>query len=196
MSRKAAKAAIDKLKPDDMMTIVGFAHNAQVVMPSTKLSDRAKIDQTIDNIDRFDVDPGGTVMDQGIKMAMEEIERSTGSGRLSQLVVLTDGETSGEQNCRELAKKAGEKKIHLTIMGVGTEWNSSLIKDLAKVAEGNWYYIDVNQAADTERIFLEEFEKLASSGFKDVEIHLRPVKDVKVKRVRQVVPEIRGPQCH
>ena len=179
--QKAAKAAIGKLKPDDTLAIVAFAHNAQVVLPATKLSDKAKIDQTIDNVDRFDVDPGGTVMDQGIGLAMEEVEKNTGSGLLSQLVVLTDGETSGESVCRELAKKAAEKKIHFTIMGVGTEWNSSLIKDLAKVAEGKWYYIDVSKAEETQDVFVEEFESLASAGFKDVEMHLRPVKDVKVE---------------
>jgi hypothetical protein len=76
-------------------------------------------------------------------------------------------------------------------MGIGTEWNASLLKDLARLAEGKWYYIDVNQAQETQRIFLEEFEHLASAAFTNVELHLLPVKDVRVKRVRQVVPEIK-----
>src|SRR5437763_1285760 len=37
----AAIAAIQKLKPDDSLAIVAFAHNCQVVLPSTKLSDRS-----------------------------------------------------------------------------------------------------------------------------------------------------------
>src|SRR5262249_45508745 len=111
--------------------------------------------------------------------------------RLSQVVVLTDGETSGEQACRTHAAKAAEKKIQLDLMGVGTEWNSSLIKDLAKISTGKWHYIDVNQAAEAHRIFQEEFEHLAAVGYTNVEMHLRPVKDVKVKRVRMVVPEIK-----
>src|SRR5207244_4012543 len=56
---------------------------------------------------------------------------------------------------------------------------------------GKWYYIDVQQAQETERVFLEEFAHLAASGFADAELHLWPVKDVKIKRVRQVVPEIK-----
>jgi hypothetical protein len=92
--------------------------------------------------------------------------------------------------CRQLAQEAARKKIHLTMIGVGTEWNSNLIKDLAKIGEGNWHYIDVNKAQEAQRIFLEEFEHLASTGFLNVEMHLRPTKDVKIKRVRQVVPEI------
>src|SRR5207249_5629007 len=114
-----------------------------------------------------------------------------GTGRLSQIVVLTDGETSGEQECRQLAQRAAEKKIHLTLMGVGLDWKASLIKDLAKISEGKWYYIDVNQASEAQRIFLEEFEELAATAFLNVEMHLRPMKDIKIKRVRQVVPEIK-----
>src|SRR5205823_10740909 len=59
----AAIAAIQKLKPDDSLAIVAFAHNCQVVLPSTKLSDRSIIEDTIQRIDMFDVDPGGTAMD-------------------------------------------------------------------------------------------------------------------------------------
>src|SRR5262249_5731381 len=130
-------------------------------------------------------------MDQGIQIAMDEVAKKQGAGRLSQIVVLTDGETSGEQTCRQLAQQAAQKKIHLTVMGVGTEWNSALIKDLAKLSEGKWYYIDVNEAKEAERIFVEEFESLAAAGFLNVEMHLRPTKDVSLKRIRQVVPEIK-----
>src|SRR5581483_3009354 len=74
---------------------------------------------------------------------------------------------------------------------VGLDWKASLLKDLANISGGKWYYIDVNQAAEAERIFVEEFEHLAASAFLNVEMHLRPMKDVKIKRVRQVVPEIK-----
>jgi Ca-activated chloride channel family protein len=189
--QQAAGAAIQKLRPQDSLAIVAFAHNAQVVLPATKLSDKSTIEEVMSRIDLFDVDPGGTSMDQGIALGLSEVEKAAGPGFLSQVVVLTDGETSGEQLCRQLAQQAAQKKIHFTVMGVGTEWNSSLLKDLAKLAEGKWYYIDVNQAQEAERIFLEEFEHLAATGFTNVEMHIKPFKDIKIKRVRQVVPEIK-----
>src|SRR2546430_11647821 len=36
--QQAASAAIARLKPDDSLAIVAFAHNAQVVLPATKVS--------------------------------------------------------------------------------------------------------------------------------------------------------------
>jgi hypothetical protein len=76
-------------------------------------------------------------------------------------------------------------------MGVGLDWKASLIKDLASLSEGKWYYIDVEQKEEAHRIFLEEFETLAAAAFTDVEMHVRPMKDIRLKRVRQVVPEIK-----
>jgi Ca-activated chloride channel family protein len=187
----AAIAGIEKLKPEDNLAIIAFANNALTLLPSTKLADKEKIEDVIRKIDMYDVDPGGTSMNDGMKLALDEVAKQTGPGRLSQVLVLTDGETTGEQECRELAKMAAERKTHLTMIGVGLDWKASLIKDLASLSSGKWHYIDVNQAAEAERIFVEEFESLAAAAFKDVEMHLRPMKDVKIKRVRQVVPEIK-----
>ena len=189
--QKGAVAAIQKLKPTDTLALIAFAHNCQTILPSTALSDKAKIEDHINKIDMFDVDPGGTAMDQGIEAGMAALEQSMGSGKLSQLIVLTDGETSGERRCRELAALAAQKKIRFNIIGVGTEWNQNLIKDLAKLSEGDWGYIDVNDVGAAERLFAQEFAALAAAGFMDVEMHLRVKKDVKVKRVRQVVPDIK-----
>ncbi|MBL8795209.1 MAG: VWA domain-containing protein, partial [Planctomycetia bacterium] len=98
--QQAAKSSIDKLKPADTLAIVAFAYNCQVLLPSTPVSEKAKIFDVIDKVDMYDVDPGGTAMDQGIRAGMDEVLKQPQGGRLSQVVVLTDGETSGEAICR------------------------------------------------------------------------------------------------
>lgn len=187
----AAITAIQKLDPEDTMTIVAFGFNAGVLLPPTKIADKDKIEETIRKIDMYDVDPGGTAMDEGMHLALSELRKTAGPGKLSQLLILTDGETSGEQNCRILAKQAAAEKIHLTLMGVGQDWKAALIKELAEMSQGKWYYIDANQKEEAERIFVEEFETLAASAFKDVEMQVQLMKDIKLKRIRQVVPEIK-----
>src|SRR5262249_44690683 len=149
--QQAAHSAVQKLKPEDRLAIIAFAHDCQVVLPSTPLTDKSRSEDVISRIDRFDVDPGGTAMDQGIGMGLSEVEKNAAPGTLSQLVVLTDGETSGEQTCRQLAQQAAQKKIRFNVIGVGTEWNQNLIKDLARLAEGEWGYIDVNDATAAQR---------------------------------------------
>src|SRR5437868_7728339 len=61
----AAVNAIAKLKPDDTLAVVAFAHNAMVLLPATTLAEKDKVEDTIRRIDMFDVDPGGTAMNDG-----------------------------------------------------------------------------------------------------------------------------------
>lgn len=191
----AAISAINELKPQDTLAIVAFAHNALVLLPPTPVSDRGKIEQVIKQIDMYDVDPGGTAMNDGMRLALDELDKLAGPGRLSQALVLTDGETSGEQECRQLAQRAAQSKINLGLMGVGLDWKASLIKDLANLSGGTWHYIDTQQAGEAKRIFVEAFQTLAATAFTNVEMKLKAMKDVKIKRVRQVVPEIRELKC-
>jgi Ca-activated chloride channel family protein len=189
--REASLAAIDKLGPNDRIAIVAFANGAQVVLPSTPVSEKDRIKEVLAGIDRFDVDQAGTTMHEGIGKAMEEISKSGNDRALSQVVVLTDGETAGESICRELAEAAKKKSIRFSVIGIGTEWNSALLKDLARVSDGRWYYIDAEKSDEAMKVFLTEFDRLADTGYSKVEINVRPVKDVKVKRLRLVVPQIK-----
>jgi Ca-activated chloride channel family protein len=189
--REAAAAAVAKLKPTDRLALIAFGNGAEVVLPPTPAAETDKFADTLRQIDMFNVDQAGTTMDEGISKALQSLLTPDEAGRLLQVVVLTDGETSGEQSCRELARQAWEKNVRFTIMGIGTEWNSALIKDLAKASDGRWYYIDAEQADESMRVFLAEFDRLADTSFVNVSLEVRPVKDVKVKRVRQVAPQIR-----
>jgi Ca-activated chloride channel family protein len=189
--RDAASAAVAKLKPTDRLALIAFGNGAEVVLPPTPAGEAETIADTLRKIDMFNVDQAGTTMDEGIDKALQALSGPDEAGRLQQIIVLTDGETSGEMECRDLARRAAGQKVRFTIMGIGTEWNSALIKDLAKASDGLWYYIDAEQADESMRVFLAEFDRLADTSFVNVTLEIRPVKDVKVKRVRQVAPFIR-----
>lgn len=189
--QQAALEAIPLLRPSDTLTIVAFAHTAAVVLPPTPLTQLPTIEKTINTIDRFEIDPGGTAMDQGLSLALDQLRTVRKDNVLTHVLLLTDGETSGEQQCRELATAMAGKQEHLTLIGVGTEWNASLVKDLAKLSEGKWYYVDEEKKGETQRVFLEEFAHLRATVFRDVKLHIKPMKDIKIKRCRLVLPEIR-----
>ncbi len=169
--QEAALAAIAKLKPEDTLSVAAFAHEAQVVLPPTRLADFAAIEDAVRRIDSFGVDPGGTAMDQGVARGMEEVKKNVGSGRINQVVVR-------------------DQKIRLTLLGVGIEWNAELLKDMARRSEGRWCYIDASQAQEAGRVFHREFDRLSATAFTNVEFQIRPARGVRIKRLRQVVPEI------
>ena len=188
----AAIAAMKKLKPDDTMAIIGFAHNALVLLPPTQDCRKGE-------------DRGHHSQDRHVRRRSRrhrhERRHAPGPGRARKAGRARQAVAGPGPHRRRNVRRTGmpqpwpsgptKSKIHLTLMGVGLDWKAALIKDLAKISEGKWYYIDVNDKEEAERIFVEEFETLAAAGFMNVKLHLRPMKDVKIKRVRQVAPEIK-----
>ena len=162
--RQAALAAVDKLRPTDRLAIVAFANGAKVVLPSTPASERSTIEDVLNRIDRFDIDQAGTTMHEGIALALGEV--TGGPAGIRQLVILTDGETAGEGVCKELAASAAEQQVRFSVMGVGTEWNSSLVKELAKLSLAAAGITSMRRTPDeATRVFLTEFDRLTDTGF-------------------------------
>ena len=126
--QEAAVSALKRLQPHDNLAIIAFAHNAQVVLPPTPLSEKAAIEDVINRVDMFEVDPGGTAMDEGIRIGMAELEKHVGSGKLSQMIVLTDGETSGEQACRNWPRKPAKRRFALTSLASAPSGTRALSK--------------------------------------------------------------------
>lgn len=188
--KDSASAAIAKLKPTDRVAIIAFANGAEVILPFTPAANTDVIKDTLNRIDSFNVDQAGTTMNEGLKKALDILKAPEEKGRLQQVVLLTDGETSGEGQCRELASEAAGQNVRFSIMGVGTEWNTALIKDVAARSNGRWYYIDAEQSDEAMRVFLAEFDRIADTGLVNVRLEIKLMKDIKLKRVRQVSPQI------
>src|SRR5437867_2232011 len=49
--QQAALSALEKLRTDDTLAIIAFAHNCQVVLPATTLAEKGQIADVINRID-------------------------------------------------------------------------------------------------------------------------------------------------
>src|SRR5436309_2136063 len=79
----------------------------------------------------------------------------------------------------------------LDVSGSMYEEDGTGISRLKRIQDAAVHAIGKLKPEDTLSIVDEEFKSLAASAFLEVEVHIRPMKDVKIKRVRQVVPEIK-----
>lgn len=157
----AVQKGLDKLNASDKVAVIAWAYNALLLLPPTPMSSKAKVQGIIKRIDMFDVDPGGTSLDKALQIALNQIDRKGADARYAILVV-TDGETSGEPACLQLAKDARSKGVHLTVIGLSKEVNTEFLKELATLAGGRFDWIDSKQAKEMDRVLLEEFAALVS----------------------------------
>src|SRR5262245_61697020 len=187
--RQALIDSLQLLRPSDRVSLVAFANGGAVLLSSTAVSEIARVRAALRCIEHSDVDTTGTSMAEGIRLALQEAI-GLGPTYTAYVIVLTDGETTGEDDCRALARSAAESGARLSLMGLGDGWNPSLLLEMAQLTGGRWYHLSTAEPHSALRAFTEELGRLADAGFPRAQLFLRTVRDVRIKRVRRVSPEI------
>lgn len=140
--KKAAKLAIDQMGPQDIVSIVIFDDTAKVIAPGQPATEPARLKHQIDQIR----DGGGTEMSRGMRKGLEELQKGLNPGRISRMLLLTDGETFGDDDvCRHIAAEAGRQGIAIIALGLGEEWNEQLLDDIAQASGGTSDFIPENR---------------------------------------------------
>ena len=140
--KEAAKLAIDQMDADDIVSIVIFDDKVKVVAPSQPVADRSGLKSKIDGIRAG----GGTAISRGMKDGLEELQKGLAAERVSRMLLLTDGETFGDEDaCRKLASDAGEQGIPIVALGLGEEWNEQLLDDIAQACGGTSDFVPDGQ---------------------------------------------------
>jgi Ca-activated chloride channel family protein len=136
--KAAAHQIIDELQDDDMLAVVTFNDRAEAVLPSRAHINRPHAKAQVSTIWAS----GGTEILQGMQMGLAEIERAHSSRVTSHLILLTDGQTYGdEEDCLAEARRAGARRIGISAMGIGEDWNDALLDEIAAKSGGSSAYI-------------------------------------------------------
>lgn len=137
--KAAAALILEKLTPQDTLSVVTFSDRAEIVVPNSPVNNRTMLLARIQGIQAS----GGTEIYQGLAMGMQEIVKQLGKQGLSHLVLLTDGHTYGDAGqCIELAQRAAGRNVGISALGIGTEWNDQFLDALVAPSGGQSAYIE------------------------------------------------------
>ncbi len=188
--KEAARYIVDQMGPEDVLSLVAFGDRAELVLPGRRGVDKALARSAISSVRSG----GGTEILQGLQLGLQEVERwRTGGpfGQVSHLILLTDGQTYGdEEGCLEMAKLAGERRIPITTMGIGSDWNDDLLDYVSSLsgAPGASIYIDSN--AKIAQVFHDRIHSLASIFAHSLTLSIHLADKVSLKEAYQVSPQI------
>ncbi|MCU0494467.1 MAG: VWA domain-containing protein, partial [Chloroflexaceae bacterium] len=183
--KAATKRVIETLTPQDIVSLVVFDDTVQTVLPATLATDKAALLTRIDTIE----ESGGTAMSLGLQAGQAEIQKNLAPDRLSHMVVLTDGQTWGdEETCRALAQALGTAGVRLTALGLGAEWNEKLLDDMADATGGTSDYIA--DPTQIDRFFQRAVQQAQGTAAREARLLLRLVRDVTPRAVHRVTPAI------
>ena len=185
--KEAAKLATDQMGAQDLTSIVIFDDKVEVIAPSQPVSDAANLKRQIEGIR----DGGGTQISRGMRKGLDELQKGLDPGRVSRMLLLTDGETFGDEDvCRRLAAEAGEQSIAITALGLGEEWNEQLLDDIAQASGGSSDFIPEGQPDVILSTFYALVRAAQATVVQNAEMILRLVPGVMPRAVWRVRPLI------
>lgn len=163
MVKSSALSLLQQLRPQDYLSVVAFSDRAEVLIAPTRASSISKADHRISLLQTG----GGTEILQGLAMGVEQL-RKTDSSQMRQLILLTDGNTYGDdEGCLKLAKEAADEGIAISVLGIGNEWNDVLMDKIAAFSGGNSQLISAPRDLDTFLIQkLAELEMVYARGLR------------------------------
>lgn len=184
--KEATRQIIDKLQPDDSLSLVVFSDRAEVLLASQRNVDKAMAKSIASTIQPS----GGTEMLQGLLAGLNEIERNQSDTSVNHLIMLTDGQTYGdEQGCLEQAEAAGLRQISLSTMGIGSDWNEDLLDQMAALSGGISTYID--SPRKVVDIFKDTVRSLGLVVARELVMSIKPGSGVRLQEAFQITPHIR-----
>jgi len=169
--KASLKMLTDQLREKDNISIVVYAGNAGLVLPTTSGSDKTKIKTAIDALEAGGSTAGGAGIQLAYKTAKENFIKN-GNNRV---ILCTDGDfnvgASSDDELVSMIEKERESGVYLTVLGYGMgNYKDNKMQQLADKGNGNHSYIDgINEA---KKVLVNEFGGTLFTIAKDVKLQV------------------------
>ena len=178
-ARSAAQELLQQLAVGDRLAVVAFHSTAEVLVPSTRLTadNKATISEAIGTMKAI----GTTDMAGGLALALEQMAPHRSEQVMSRLVLLSDGVPNDEQPIATLTQRAQQSGIAVTSLGLGVEYNETLLAQIAQRTGGSFHYVE--EPAQVAGVFRDQVLRLQRMVARGMTLHLSPGPGVTVTEV-------------
>ena len=179
LAKEALGLLIDELNDKDSVSLVTYAGNTRVVLPSTRVTKAGR--ETIRQALRELRNGGGTNMGDGMVLAYQEATKALGGTGSSRVIVLSDGDANigrtGHAGILSSIKGYVSEGVTLSTVGFGTgNYRDHLMEQLADAGNGNYSY--VGGLGDAKKIFVDKLTGTLQVIAKDTKIQVEMNPDV------------------
>lgn len=178
-ARTASLALLDSLTEGDRLAVVVFHSRTEVLLPSTELDEDnlAKIRTKLRRMQAR----GTTDMAGGLRAGVEEVVRHLVPDGLNRVVLLGDGVPNDPTSIEAMAQAAGERGVSITALGLGPDYNETLMASIARLSGGRFHF--VQESAQMANVFRNEVLRLKRVYARNAVVRLTPGPGVRIESV-------------
>ena len=180
-AKEAAIMAIGRLNCNDIVSVVTYDSNVNVLVPATKVADKEMIFRRIRGIRSG----GSTALYGGVNKGAKELRKFVCDNRVNRLVLLSDGLANvGPQTPRELGRLGAcliKDGISVTTIGLGLGYNEDLMTQLAYSSDGSHYFAE--SANELSGVFDSEFGRALSVSAQEIQIKIKCARGIRPIRL-------------
>lgn len=170
---------IDKLGPDDKLSIISFESLIKRVYPGQFMtgSNKKAALMAVKNLQSR----GWTNFSGAVLESMSVMKEDEGkSGSISRILFFTDGEpTEGiieQVPLLELVEKMSTPNVSITTFGYGDRYNADILTGISKICQGNHYYVeDIEKCSE---MFNVELGGLLTLYAQNLQVEISTPKDI------------------
>ena len=159
---------IRQVRSDDFVSLVAFNHEAEVLFPSTQMNSIERRMAFTEVVHMVDAE-GGTNLHDGLELGYKQILINYRENYTNRVLFLTDGVGNSEGIMR-LAADYREKSINVSTIGVGEDFDSRLMSELARTGGGSSRFISDRE--EMEETFGSELDRMVVAVARDMEMEL------------------------
>lgn len=189
-AREAALMAVDRLNADDIVSVVAYNDTVSVLVPATKVSDKAAIRAGIERLEAF----GSTALFAGVSKGADEVRKFLSRDRVNRVILVSDGQAnvgpSSTSALAELGQSLAKERICVTTIGLGLDYNEDLMTQLARTSDGNSGF--ANSSDDLVRLMKAEFGDVLAVVAQELSVRIECAAGIRPVRVLGREADITG----
>jgi Ca-activated chloride channel family protein len=174
--KRSLEVFLPSLDPDDIVGIVAFSNDAEVIRNSAPVGDGHWIRQAVNSL----YPTRSTNLNAGLMLGFQLVEDHFDLRRNNRVILLTDGIANrGVTDPERIAASAlayNQQGIYLSTIGLGYDLDDVLLSTLARQGHGAYHFVDSPEEMD--KIFRVEVEGLVERVANDVRVTIDPAPGV------------------
>jgi len=167
--REASLSLVDMMREGDFLSVVTFSSEVNVLWESKEVD--GDLDELRDELRAMEA-RGTTALAQGLQTGLAQVQMHRTGETIDRIVLLGDGVPNDPTQVVPIARQAGSQRIAIAALGLGLEYDETLMGQIAQLSQGHFEYVESPERVAS--VFQDEVLRLERILARNAVLRLQP----------------------